>query len=370
MVCPYSLSRPGGVQGQATGLAAALRRRGVSVTLVAPDDEQSLGRHGETYVAGRSHNVTSNGSLAPLALSPMAAFRADQLIANGEFDVVHLHEPYAPFLGYGTLLRAKAPLVGTFHRSGDSRWYELLRPLARWANERLSVRCAVSPAAEATAHRAMGGEYEVLFNGVDLERFSDASPSPSEQPTVVFLGRHEPRKGLEVLLAAFCELGRIGGQRAHLWVAGDGPQTAELMRRFPPTESLEWLGVLSDDEVARRIAGARVLCAPSLAGESFGMILVEAMAARRVVVASDIAGYRAAAAGHALLVPPGDIKALTVALGEALDQATSGKGVGASSALDAAYDHAAGWSMDRLASQYLTIYERVAGSSSGNVKLS
>jgi len=352
MVCPYSLSRPGGVQGQVQGLARALRDRGHQVAVVAPDDRHGPGRLGpDAFSVGRSWAVRSNGSVAPVSLSPLAAVRARQDVRRYGADVVHLHEPLAPVVGYGCLVAGPVPVVGTYHRSGDSRAYRALGLLGKWANDRMAVRCAVSDAARDTARTALGGTYEVLFNGVEVDRFAGATPSPTDAPTVLFLGRHEQRKGLEVLLEAFAGL----PDPAVLWVAGDGPETAELRRRHPTSPRLRWLGVVDDDEVASRLAAADVLCAPSLGGESFGMVLLEGMAAGCAVVASDIPGYRAAAGGHALLVAPGDPAALGVALGRALSAAGTPT---AESARSAARAHADQWSMGRLADRYVELYAR------------
>jgi len=358
MVCPYSLSRPGGVQGQVQGLARALRALGHDVAVLAPDDGHPPGPTGATsFSIGRSQAVGSNGSVAPVSLSPLSAVRTRQFARRFGADVVHLHEPLAPLAGYGCLVAPPAPVVGTYHRAGDSRAYDALGPVARWANGRLAVRCAVSAAARDTASRALGGEYEVLFNGVEVDRFAAARPWPTEGPTVLFLGRHEPRKGLAVLLDAFAAV----PDPAVLWVAGDGPETAALRQRHPSSPRVQWLGVLDDDEVAGRLAGADVLCAPSLGGESFGMVLLEGMAAGCTVVASDIPGYRAAAADHAVLVAPGDPEALGGALTDVLAVAT-GADAAAAGSLDAArreaLAHAERWSMAELADRYVDVYRR------------
>lgn len=370
LVCPYSFTRPGGVQGQVAGLARSLRRAGHEVAVVSPGRDPgptssapawSGGPPSATGVFDGDHRVSgvvtlrSNGSSVPLTVSPRAAQWLERFVRHQSADLVHLHEPMAPILGYGCLLTHPAPLVGTYHRSGASRWYRALRPLARWANSRLDRRCAVSEAARETARSAMGGDVEVLFNGVEVDRFASPDPWVTTTPTVLFLGRHEPRKGLEVLLEGFS---RVPGP-ATLWIAGDGPDTARLRRRHPPSDRLEWLGVLSEEEVARRLAGADVLCAPSLFGESFGMVMLEAMAARCVVVASDIPGYRAAAGGHALLVKPGDAAAMSTVLTAALADAEAGTGRAAPSALEAGVAHAERWSMDRLARRYLELYRAV-----------
>ena len=353
MVSPYSLSRPGGVQGQVTGLARALDRLGHPVTVLAPDDRARPGRHGDVVVIGRSTGVRANGSVAPLALSPAAAWRALDVVRRSRVDVVHLHEPLAPVAGYGCLLAGPAPMVGTFHRAGDSAAYRVMGPVARWAAGRLGARCAVSEEARRTAVAVLGGDCQVLFNGVDVGRFADAVPWPADRPTVVFLGRHEDRKGLGVLLDAFATL----PGPAQLWVAGDGPLTAELARRHPPSADVQWLGVLGDDELAARVAGADVLCAPSLAGESFGLVLLEAMAAGTAVVASDLAGYRMAAGGLADLVPPGDVAALATALRGVLADAPAERGRSSPEARAARRARAEAWSLDELARRYLEIYD-------------
>jgi phosphatidylinositol alpha-mannosyltransferase len=346
MVCPYSLARPGGVQGQARGLARALRAQGHAVVVLAPDDRPEAGRGDpDTIAVGRSVGVRANGSVAPVCLSPVAAWRTRRLLAAGGFDVVHLHEPFAPLVGYGCLLGPPAALVATFHRAGASPGYQALRPLAQRVAGRLDVTCAVSDAARQTAEAALGIKSEVLFNGIELDRFSGSTTSGH---TVLFVGRHEERKGLAILLNAF----EAVDEPAELWVAGDGPETEALRRRFPDSARRRWLGILSDAALADRLARADVLCAPSLGGESFGVVLLEAMAARCAVVASDLPGYAAAAAGHAELVAPGDAGALARGLRTALRGAAGGSERSSPTALAAAAAHAAQWSMEGLAAAY------------------
>lgn len=374
LVCPYSLSRPGGVQGQVQGLARALEAAGHRAAVLAPDDAQPDGwceppggagapppAGAATpdgpwrFAAGRSARVRANGSVAPVSLDPRAAWRVRRAVDQFAADVVHLHEPLAPVVGYGCLVAHRLPTVGTYHRSGEGMGYRLAAPVVRWADRRLDVRCAVSAAAAETLEAVAGRRpVEVLFNGVEVDRFAGAAPVASERPAVLFLGRHERRKGLEVLLAAF-EGATWTGDRPVLWVAGDGPETAALRRRYAGVPGVEWLGVLADDAVPARLAGATALCAPSLGGESFGMVLVEAMAAGAAVVASDIPGYRAAAGGQADLVPPGDPEALGRALGRVLSAAGTPAGVARRAA---ARRHAEGWSMARLAGRYAELYEQ------------
>ena len=185
LLCPYSLSRPGGVQGQVLGLARALRAAGHDAVVLAPaDGDLDLpGLDPGTLVPlGRSVGLRANGSVAPVALGPGATGRAVRTVKQGGFDVLHLHEPLAPGPGYGCLVACDLPKIGTFHRAGPSVAYRLLGPLARALAARLTARCAVSAEAEATARHALGGAYEIIGNGIDLERFSGAPTSRYRGP--------------------------------------------------------------------------------------------------------------------------------------------------------------------------------------------
>jgi phosphatidylinositol alpha-mannosyltransferase len=352
LVCPYSLSRPGGVQGQVVGLARSLEARGHRAVVFAPVDAAGDAPAGcELVATGRSVALPANGSLAPVSLSPAAARRGLGALRRLGPDVVHLHEPFAPGLTYAVLAaHDPPPLVGTFHRSGGSTLYRLLGPLARRMAARIDLRCAVSEAAAATARHALGGTYDILFNGVEDDRY-DVTPWPTDGPTVLFLGRHEERKGLAVLLEAWDRVVAAsgGGPAPRLWVAGDGPATAALRDRYPDGPSRTWLGVLSEEEKDRRLVAADALAAPALGGESFGLVLLEGMAARTVVVASDIDGYRDAAGGCAVLVPPADPEALAAALAGVLDGTVAAD---RADWLDRGAERAAGWSMDALAERY------------------
>ncbi len=312
LVCPYSLSVPGGVQGQVVGLATALERRGHRPVVFAPVD--GIVPEGVPVMpTGPSVAVPGNGSRAPIARSLASVVASARRVGTGGFDVVHVHEPLAPGLPWALLVgRRVPPGVATFHRSGVSAGYRILRPLGGRVTARYGVRVAVSEAARATAAAVVPGPVQLLYNGVDTD-VDGVEPWPTTGPTILFLGRHEPRKGLAVLLAAH---DRLAVPRPVLWIAGTGPETALLRQRFPATTERCWLGVIDESEKRRRLAGAHVLAAPSLGGESFGIVLLEAMAQGTVVVASDIDGYRQAASGAARLVPPGDVTALAAALAE------------------------------------------------------
>lgn len=353
-VCPYSLSYPGGVQSQVVGLARALRSRGHLVRVIAPVDHPV--HEAGVVSVGSSVSLPANGSRAPVAPWPWSAATSLRALAGGGFDLVHVHEPLVPGPSLAALLASEAPVVGTFHRSGRSLAYTALAPVASLAARRLAVRCAVSEEAAATAAEALPGSYEVLFNGVDVDRFSAARPWPREGPTVVFVGRHEARKGLAVLLKAWEAM--PAGTRC--WVVGEGPETGRLKGAFAGRRGLEWVGAVEDAERASRLAGADVACLPSLRGESFGLVLLEAMAAGTPVVASDLPGYRGAAGhqGAALLVAPGDPGALGAALRQVLDDPALSRAL-----VEAGTRRAKELSVERLAERYETLYLDVVAAS-------
>jgi phosphatidylinositol alpha-mannosyltransferase len=349
LVCPYSLTVPGGVQGQVLGLARSLRQLGHDARVLGPCDGPPPER-GVTPL-GRSIPAVANGSVAPIAPDPSCQLRTIRALRDEGFDVLHLHEPLVPGPTMTAILFRNAPLIGTFHAAGGSAAYRYLRPGVRWLSRRLDLRCAVSEDARQMAHDALGGDYTLLFNGIEVERFAKAEPWPTEDRTVFFVGRHEPRKGLDVLLAAFEQLPRD----VRLWVAGDGPQTAAL-RAEHTDRRIEWLGRIDDAEKAARLRGADVFCAPSTRGESFGVVLLEGMAAQTPVVASDLPGYRnvARSGADAVLVPPGDPVALSAALRGVLDD-----GRCADALVSSGQQRAEEFSMSNLARRYTELYRSV-----------
>ncbi len=352
LVCPYSLTLPGGVQEQVLGLARALRAMGHQARVLGPCDGPPP--EAGVIALGNCLPTHANGSVAPIAPDPSCALRTIRALHDEDFDVVHLHEPCAPGPTLTSLAAAAAPLVGTFHAAGQSASYRWLGPLVRWLASRLAIRCAVSEDAEAMASRALGGSYTLLFNGIEVDRFAKVTPWPTNARTVLFLSRHEPRKGLAVLLAALEHL----PADIDVWVASDGPQTTELRRQAGADRRIHWLGRISEEEKARRLRGADVLCAPSLHGESFGLVLLEGMAASTPIVASDLPGYRNVArhGQEALLVPPGDPAALAAAIRRVLENAETAR-----SLVAAGEARAACYSMDHLAERYLELYEEARG---------
>jgi len=250
------------------------------------------------------------------------------------------------------MLVKTAPLVATFHAAGEIAAYKWAGPAVRWLAGRLDQRCAVSADAEAMAREALGGTYIRLFNGVEVDRYAKAEPWPTEGPTVFFVGRHEPRKGLAVLLDALREL----PADVRLWVGSDGPDTAVLRSQHAGDPRIEWLGRLTEHEKVSRMRGADVLCFPSLRGESFGVVLLEGMAAATPIVASRLPGYANVARDgrDALLVDPGDASALAVAISQVLEDPSVAADLVASGE-----ERAAEFSMDRLAERYLEIFAEV-----------
>ena len=347
MISPYSFTLPGGVQMQALYLARALRRRGVSVSLLGPCDGPPP--EPDIIPIGNSLFIAANGSFAPIAFDIPAFQRSYAVLRDQRFDLLHVHEPLVPAPSLAALVSKRAPLVATFHAAGGSAAYDNVSPVLRWVCNRLDWRGAVSTDAAELARRFLGGTYEVLFNGVPVERFREAKPHATEGPTIFFVGRHEPRKGLAVLLAAMRRL----PDDVVLWVAGEGPQTESLRRRMAGDNRIRWLGRLSEEEKISRLRGADVFCAPSLRGESFGVVLLEAMAAETPIVASDIPGYaRVARPGiEATMVPPGDTESLAEALRRTLT--TPGDLVARG------IERADRFSMDRLAERYEAVYRRV-----------
>jgi phosphatidyl-myo-inositol alpha-mannosyltransferase len=352
LVCPYSLSIPGGVQAQVLGLARVLRRRGHEARVLGPCD----GPPPEPMITplGDSIPTAANGSMAPLAPDPAAALRTIRVIRDEDFDVLHLHEPLAPGPTLTALVLHAAPTVATFHAAGRSSSYRWLNPLVRRLAQRIDVRCAVSKDAVALAQAHLGGTYELLYNGIDEARYALADPFKTDDRAVMFVGRHEERKGLAVLLDAAADL----PADVAVWVASDGPETAALQALHRGNRRIEWLGRISDDEKIARLRAARVACFPSLHGESFGVVLLEAMAAGTPVVASDLPGYRNVAThgADALLVPPGDPRALGQALTSLLadDLLAAHLRTGGDERVDA-------FSMSSLADRYCQLYEEARG---------
>jgi phosphatidylinositol alpha-mannosyltransferase len=348
MVSPYSLTIPGGVQQQVLGLARALREKGHEVRVLGPCD----GPPPDSFVTplGNSLPTAINGSVAPVAPDASAAFRTIRALNDEAFDVLHVHEPLVPGPTLTAVLVKLAPIVATFHSAGESGAYKTFQKLGRPIARRIDVRVAVSADAVELAQRYIGGEYEILFNGIDLEAYSGPMVENRDN-AIFFCGRHEPRKGLGVLLEAVCLM--PGDVR--LWIASDGPETELLKTQYQNDQRIEWLGRISDAEKIDRLRRASLFCAPSLRGESFGIVLLEAMAAGTPVVSTDIDGYRNVATDgeNALLVEPGNPQALASAMSRIIADPRLATRLTAAGRI-----HAQSYSLDALADHYVVLYER------------
>lgn len=317
IVVPYSFSFWGGVVEHAEEQANALARLGVETrVLIGHDPPGGLSRllhptggrfeppPPHVIRLGRSVITPANHSLANIVLSPSAVGRLRRALDRERFDLLHVHEPLTPALGVAALASATCPIVATFHAAGFSRWRRFALPLWGFLLDRIDLRVAVSEAAAETARAYAPGDYVVVPNGV---RLPDAAGLDGRLRQVLFVGRHEPRKGLRVLVRAWPAVRRRTGAR--LRVVGADPLAVRylLRREGVPPDGIDLLGSVSAADLDCELARAKLLVAPSLRSESFGMVLARAFAAATPVVASDIDGYRQLVAGRCgELVPPGD----------------------------------------------------------------
>ena len=353
MVCPYSLTIPGGVQSQVLGLARSVRAKGHEVRVLGPCD----GPPPDPFVTpvGNSLPTAANGSVAPLAPDVSAALRTARALNDEAFDVIHVHEPYAPGPSLTAVLLKLAPIIATFHSAGYTSSYRAWGKTMKIIAPRIDIRTAVSQDAVELAQKYVGGDYEVLFNGIEVDRYRPLESHVVEykrENAIFFIGRHESRKGLAVLLQAMKKL----PSDVSLWIGSDGPETEALKEQYKGDSRIEWIGRISDEEKIDRLHRAGVFCAPSLHGESFGVVLLEAMAAHAPVVASNLDGYRNVATHdvNALLVEPGDVDALASALARILVDSRLRQRL-----VEAGATHAESYSMDSLADRYIEIYRRL-----------
>jgi phosphatidylinositol alpha-mannosyltransferase len=325
IVVPFSWSYPGGVVEHAEHQAAALRRRGHDVGLVMGNDPPGKftrflhprsGRHGPLPAGiipvGRSVVVPANGSLPNIVLSPRTVTRMRAVLAEEKFDVVHLHEPMTPAICVATLALAQCPIVVTHHAHGDLGWMRHGLHFWGFLMDRVDARIAVSPMAAESAARWIPDDYRVIPNGVLIP--DGANPADRDH-TVVFIGRHDPRKGLPTLLRAWPAIHAATGVRLRL-IGTDPLQYRLLHTRLRFDESgIDVLGIVTNEVRTHELLRAKVSVTPALGGESFGLVLAEAFACATPAVASDIRGYAAVATPEAAtLVPPSDPGALADAV--------------------------------------------------------
>jgi len=331
LVTPYSWTVPSGVNHHIEHLGAELEARGHEPWIIAPVGVLSPTRRAldsrrrqaaERFIPmGAAVPLPSNGSRAYISVNPRVVVRMDRAVRRGRFDVLHIHEPGVPSVSLAAVFLATSPVVATFHAALESSWgYEHAPWLARMGMDRIDVRIAVSEAAREFPSLMFPGDYRIIPNGVAVEKYAPAVGATKVKGRVFFIGRAEKRKGLGVLLHAFARL-RRRLPHATLVIAGATRGQALEASRLgfgPPLDlaGVETLGWVVDDEKVAQLARAEVLCAPSLAAESFGIVLAEAMAAGVPVVASDLPGYRSVLGdGEAgRLVPPGEPALLADAL--------------------------------------------------------
>jgi phosphatidyl-myo-inositol alpha-mannosyltransferase len=324
IVVPYSWSFGGGVVDHADAQARALAGIGIETRLLIGNDPPGSfsrilhprqGRPGPPPASvipiGRSVIVPGNGALSNLVLSPHALPQLRRALAREKFDLIHVHEPLAPMLSPAALALWDGPTVGTFHAAGDSSWRPAAEMLWGFLLGRIDLRVAVSEQARLAAAVYSPGDYEVIPNGVEIPPEVGAD---GRADRIVFAGRHDPRKGLPVLLRAWPRL-RDSGMR--LRVLGADPLAVRLLlaRLRLSEEGIDILGFVEDDTLTEELAAAKLLVAPSLGNESFGMTITRAFACATPVVASDIAGYREVVTEETgTLVPPDDPEALADAI--------------------------------------------------------
>ncbi len=325
LVTPYVYPVPGGVNEHVRFLYENLRMHGHDVRIITSSHGLQRASEGDVIRIGKGFSVPSNGSVGTITISPRYVSQVNAVLAQEQFDLLHFHEPFVPFLSLITLRQSTSVNIATFHAyAGFSPAMELGSKTLQGYARKLHGRIAVSAAARHFVDRFFPGDYKIIPNGVNLGRFQRAVPLARWQdgtPNLLFVGRLEDRKGLIHLLKAF-RLIRKADTDCRLLVVGSGPQERE-MRRYVLTRGLgnvEFLGRVSDAEKAQLFRTADVFVSPATRGESFGIVLLEAMAAGTPIVCSDIHGYKGVVqrGSQALLVPPRDPKALAAAISELL----------------------------------------------------
>ena len=377
IVVPYSWSFWGAVVEHAELQAEALQRLGVETRTIIGHDPPGRftsalhprhGRHGrpppDVLPVGRSVIVPANGTLPNIVLSPSSVQRIKRILERERFDVLHLHEPMTPAICTAVLALARVPMVATFHASGDLGWMRIAVRTWGFLADRIDHRIAVSEPARVSQRRWLPGDYEIVPNGVLIP--PEADPGGREH-RIVFTGRQEPRKGLQVLLRAWHDVRERTDAR--LRIVGADPLAVRLLlaRERVSDEGIDILGFLDQDAYTAELLAAKALVAPSLGGESFGMVLTRAFACATPVVASDIAGYRDVMTPEAgVLVPPGNPRALAEALVGLLGDEPRRRALG-TAARELARER---YSWDDIGRRLTQIYELLSGKPAKAVRAS
>jgi phosphatidyl-myo-inositol alpha-mannosyltransferase len=321
LVSPYVYPLPGGVTQHVRYLYENLRLRDHDVRIITSSHGLQRSSEGDVIRLGKGFSMPANGSMGTVTVSPRFISQVREVLESERFDLLHFHEPFVPFLSLVVLRESTSVNIGTFHAYGGwSPAYEFGSRALRGYAARLHGRIAVSAAARHFIDRYFPGDYKVIPNGVDADLYARAVPVARWQdgtPNILFVGRFEPRKGVLDMLKAFRQL-RKNQVEARLLLVGGGPQEREA-RRYVATRRMrgvEFLGRVSDDEKLQLFRTADIYCSPATGRESFGIVLLEAMAAGAPIVASDIHGYKGVVrrGREALLVPPREPKVLASAL--------------------------------------------------------
>jgi len=366
LVSPYDFSVPGGVNTHVCHLADEYHRLGHDVRILAPASRLgAVGREDVIVIGERTIGLPAGGSVAHITLSLTLGPRVDRVLAREAFEVIHLHEPFVPLLPFQVLRRSKALNVATFHAAKDQgrQWYAYFRPAISHWWPHIHGKIAVSPAALSLVERYFDDHYEIIPNGVNYERF--ATPVPpfpefkDDKLNMLFLGRLEKRKGLPYLLQAYAQ---VKARLPHVRLIIVGPDGgmragAEAFVRREGLTDVVFTGYVSNGDLPRYYRTADIFCAPNTGNESFGIILLEAMAAGTPVVASNIEGfaYVVTHEKEGLMVPPRDAAALADTLVQLLTDADRRQEMGRRG-----QEKARQFSWDRVSQQVLAFYQRVA----------
>ncbi|MFN8668543.1 MAG: glycosyltransferase family 4 protein [Gemmatimonadaceae bacterium] len=363
-VSPYSWDAPGGVQIHIRQLTKHLQERGHEVLVLAPGE--APGRHEHVHIVGRTFTTWSNGSTAQISFSPSTMRELAAQMRGFSPDIVHVHEPFAPAIGLAATKHAPAPVVGTFHsyyprESPEGRIYTAIAPLLRPTWNRVHQRIAVSQAARHSAKGRMGkGDVKILPNGIEVERFADAAPArdvPAGRK-LLFVGRLDPRKGLPFAMRAFIKLAHRYPD-VSLIVVGDGPQR-DAIKEVPKElrGRVHMKGKVTYEALPTYHRASDIFVSPATGAESFGIVLVEAMAAGLPVVASNIPGYRDVARNgrESVLVAPSNADALAEGIAHLLDHPEERARLGANGA-----QRAQAYAWEHIIDELELVYERLSG---------
>jgi phosphatidylinositol alpha-mannosyltransferase len=365
LVSPYDTGHPGGVFEHIGHLRGEFARAGHDVTVLAPRGRKGgLEVREGFYGIGRTVPIPANGSTVRVTFDVTLYNAVKTLLRREQFDVIHLHEPLIPVLPYLVLLNSRSTNVATFHAyRASSPWYTAFKPYMTFMMSRLDARIAVSEPARNFVSGYFQGPYDIIPNGIDVGRFRDIEPFPwagDGIPRILFVGRYnEPRKGFKYLLRAMPYVHQQFPEARLVVVGGGKPDKFEgLMERYG-VRNVDFVGLASPQALPRYYASCELFCAPSISGESFGIVLLEAMASGRPVVAGDIPGYRSVMTNgkEGLLIPPKDPHALALAIVRVLaDSGLRARMAVTGQAKASRYD----W--PEIAARVLAVYERAGRS--------